>query len=58
MIDREIVNLINNKCVEIHNKCNNTIEEILRKGNGEENTESLVKSIQYTLEDILRVIKR
>jgi len=58
MSQREYIGLLMNKSVELHNRINSAIEEILRKDDGKEVTEKLVESIKYTADEITRIINR
>jgi len=53
------IRLILSKSTEFHNRCNDAIEEIIRgKSDEQEVIKKLVDSIQYSTEDILRIISR
>ena len=62
MTTNEVVNLLMNKGNEIDNKIINTISEVLRLGyeteRGKECVKDLRKSIEYTLDEIERVLSR
>lgn len=62
MTTNEVVNLLMNKGNEIDNKIINTISEVLRLGyeteRGKECVKDLRKSIEYTLDEIERVLNR
>ena len=58
MEDRECIKLLLNKNVEIMNRVNATIEQILRRGNGTEEIKSLIESLRYVTDDIERIINR
>jgi site-specific DNA-adenine methylase len=45
------------KNVEFHNRINNTIEEILRRDNGEQATNDLIDSLEYIINDMKRITK-
>lgn len=62
MTTNEVVNLLMDKGNEIDNKIINTISEVLRLGyeteRGKECVKDLRKSIEYTLDEIERVLNR
>jgi len=58
MNEREYIELLLNKNVELHNRINAAIEQILRKYDGKEVVEKLVESINYVADDIIRIINR
>lgn len=62
MTTNEVINLLMNKGNEIDNKIINTISEVLRLGyeteRGKECVKDLRKSIEYTLDEIERVLNR
>lgn len=45
MDDKESINFLLNKNVDFHNRFNNTIKEILKRGNWKENINRLIDSI-------------
>lgn len=57
MNDNESIKLLLSKSVDLHNRFNGTIEEILRKGNGEEEVARLIESIRYVTDDMERLLK-
>lgn len=57
MDDKEIIRLLLSKCVEFHNRFNGAIEDIIRKGNGEETAADLIESIKYVADDMDRLLK-
>ncbi len=62
MTTNEVINLLMNKENEIDNKIINTISEVLRLGyeteRGKECVKDLRKSIEYTLDEMERVLNR
>lgn len=62
MTTNEVVNLLMNKGNEIDNKIINTISEVLRVGyeteRGKGYVKDLRKSIEYTLDEMERVLNR
>ena len=60
MNTNQVVNLLLSKENEISNKLHNTISELLRLGydteRGKNLIPDLIESVQYTLEDIERII--
>lgn len=62
MSDKDIVNYLLIKDVEISNRIHNVITEILRLGydgeRGKAQVPDMIESIQYILEDIERVANR
>lgn len=62
MTTNEVVNLLMNKGNEIDNKIINTISEVLRLGydtdRGKECVKDLRDSIEYTLDEIERILNR
>lgn len=62
MIDREIVNYLLIKEIEISNRIHNAVTEILRLGyesdRGKKQIPDMNESIRYILEDIERVVSR
>ena len=62
MNTNQVVNLLLSKENEISNKLHNTISELLRLGydteRGKNLIPDLIESVQYTLEDIERIINR
>lgn len=62
MTTNEVVNLLMNKGNEIDNKIINTISEVLRLGyetdRGKGYVKDLRKSIEYTLDEMERVLNR
>lgn len=57
MDNKDYIKFLLNKNVEFHNRINNTIEEILRRNNGEQATNDLIESLEYIVEDMKRVTK-
>lgn len=62
MTDKEIVSMLLNRNIEISGKINNAILEILRLGynteRGKQIISDLIESIEYTLEEIDRIVTR
>lgn len=62
MNDRDIVNYLLVKEIEISNRIHNAVTEILRLGHesdrGKSQVPDMIKSIQYILEDIERIVSR
>lgn len=62
MSDKDIVNYLLIKDIEISNRIHNAITEILRLGydseRGKAQVPDMIESIQYILEDIERVANR
>lgn len=62
MTDKEIISMLLNRNIEINNKISNAILDILRLGynteRGKQIVPDLIESINYTLEEIDRIIKR
>lgn len=58
MNETQIINLLLNKELEISSKINQTIGEILRFGYDKKRVTYLLETIQYSLDDIERIINR
>lgn len=62
MSDRDIVDYLLIKEIEISNRIHNAVTEILRLGydreRGKAQVPDMIESIQYILEDIERVVNR
>ncbi len=61
MTEKELVDVLLNKSVEITGKFNNAVLEILRRGvNNSDNKIALdlIDSVEYSLEEIIRIIQR
>lgn len=58
MNENQIINLLLNKELEISGKINQTIGEILRFGYDKKRVTYLLETIQYSLDDIERIISR
>lgn len=62
MNEREVIYLLLRKESEIANKFHNTIEEVLRLGygtdRGKAEVDDLIESIQYSLDDMQRIVNR
>ena len=62
MEDKEIVSMLLNRGIEINGKINNAVLDILRLGynteRGKQIIPDLIESIEYTLEEIDRVVTR
>ena len=62
MNEKQIISLLLSKENEITNKFHQTVEEILRLGwdseRGKTYVPDLIESVQYSLEEILRIINR
>lgn len=62
MSDKDIVNYLLIKDIEISNRIHNVVTEILRLGydsdRGKAQVPDMIESIQYILEDIERVVNR
>ena len=62
MTTNEVVDLLQNKGNEINNKIINTISELLRLGydseRGKNEVKDLRKSIEYSLDEIERILNR
>ena len=62
MTTNEVVKLLLNKEIEIDNKIINTVSELLRLGyesdRGKQYVKDLSGSIEYTLDDIERILNR
>lgn len=62
MSDRDIINYLLIKEIEISNRIHNAVTEILRLGydteRGKSQVPDMIESIEYTLEDIERVVNR
>lgn len=62
MTDKEIISMLLNRNIEISGKINNAILDILRLGynteRGKQVITNLIESIEYTLEEIDRIVAR
>lgn len=62
MSDRDVVNYLLIKEIEISNRIHNAVTEILRHGynteRGKSQAPDMIGSIQYILEDIERIVNR
>lgn len=62
MSDKDVINYLLVKEIEISNRIHNAITEILRHGyeseRGKAQVPDMIESIQYILEDIERVVNR
>ena len=62
MDEKQVINTLLNKESEISNKFHQAINQILRVGyeteRGKQTITDLIDSVQYTLEDIERIINR
>lgn len=62
MTTNEVIKLLLNKEIEIDNKIINTVSELLRLGyesdRGKQYVKDLRDSIEYTLDDIERILNR
>lgn len=62
MSDRDIVNYLLIKEIEISSRIHNAVTEILRHGydseRGKMQVPDMIESVKYTLEDIERVVNR
>lgn len=62
MDTKQVVNLLLNKETEITNKIHQAVSQIMRLGyeseRGKKEIPDLIDSIQYTLEDLERIINR
>lgn len=62
MTDKEIVSMLLNRSIEISGKINNAVLDILRLGynteRGQQIIPDLIESIEYTLEEIDRIVTR
>ena len=62
MVDKQAVDMLLNKESEISNKFHQAINQILRVGyeteRGKQPITDLIDSVQYTLEEIERIINR
>ena len=62
MNERQIISLLLSKENEITNKFHQTVEQILRLGWDSERAKmeipDLIESVQYSLEEVLRIINR
>lgn len=62
MVDKQAVDMLLNKESEISNKFHQAINQILRVGyeteRGKQTITDLIDSVQYTLEEIERIINR
>jgi|GEM_PF-5827574 len=58
MDDKQYIRLLLNKSIDIHNRFNNSIEEIVRKGHGEQQVRDLIESLRYVTDEIERIINR
>lgn len=62
MKDREVVNLLLIKEIEISNRIHNAITELMRLGHesdrGKEQVPDMIESIKYILDDIERILNR
>lgn len=62
MDTKQVVNLLLNKEIEITNKIHQAVSQIMRLGyeseRGKKEIPDLINSIQYTLEDLERIVNR
>lgn len=62
MVDKQVVDMLLNKESEISNKFHQAINQILRVGyeteRGKQTIVDLIDSVQYTLEEMGRIINR
>lgn len=58
MDDKDCIKLLLNQCSNIHSRFNNSVEEILRRGDGKENVARLIESIRYVADDMERLIDK
>lgn len=62
MTDKEIILMLLNRNIEISGKINNAVLDILRLGynteRGQQIIPDLIESIEYTLEEIDRIVTR
>ena len=58
MNDKEYVKLLLYKNIELHNRINSSIEQILDGYDGKETITKLIGSIKYVADDIERIINR
>ena len=62
MTEKEVINLLLNRNIEITSKINNAILDILRlsynSDRGQKVIPDLLKSIEYTLEENERIVQR
>jgi hypothetical protein len=62
MDTKQVVNLLLNKEIEITNKIHQAVSQIMRLGyeseRGKKEIPDLIDSIQYTLEDLERIVNR
>lgn len=58
MNDKQCINLLLCKNVDLHQRFNQHIEEIVRKGNGRDEVLRLIESIRFVADDMDRVINR
>lgn len=62
MDTKQVVNLLLNKEIEITNKIHQAVSQIMRLGyeseRGKKKIPDLIDSIQYTLEDLERIVNR
>ena len=62
MDTKQVVNLLLNKETEITNKIHQSVSQIMRLGyeseRGKKEIPDLIDSIQYTLEDLERIVSR
>lgn len=62
MTDKEVISMLLHRNVEISEKINNAVLDILRLGynteRGKQIIPDLIESIEYTLEEIDRIVKR
>lgn len=58
MEDNECIKFILNRNVDIHNRINQTVEEIMMWGDGEKCVRRLIESLRYVADDMERIINR
>jgi len=56
--EKYYINMINNICVELHNRCNGAVEEILRGRDGKDEFMRMIDSLRYVLDDKENIVKK
>lgn len=56
--DKQAISSLLTRNIEISNRFNCAIEQILRKGNSKEEVTDLISSIRYLADDMERVLNR
>jgi capsular polysaccharide biosynthesis protein len=58
MTDKDYIDMLLNKSVDIQNRVNTAVIEILRKHNGKEVSKDLAESMHYVADEIDRLINK